>query len=246
LDGPWTALCVCEVYESSSAHTAGSTATAAGVSRGEREITPTADRQPRQSRVCVRCESAHVHEDQETVFTNPYHLSSVFVTKLVIVGRPSCLPSCLLGWCWRVQLWRARGGQPSASPSLACRRPRVDHSELPSNESKRGVNPTHTEPQPDTAGGKYHRGETAQGGTHHTGKPIRQHPPHRESSRRGSRCNDLAEVVERSSDFRVKQTAPPTASSCSHRAAEILYYSVIYIYIYIYIIYIYIYIYIYI
>jgi len=66
-----------------------------------------------------------------------------------VVGRPSCLPSCLLGWCWRVQLWRTRGGQTSASPSLACRRPRADHSKLPLNESKRGVNPTYTEPQPD-------------------------------------------------------------------------------------------------
>ena len=73
--------------------------------------------------------------------------------KTSVVGRPSCLPSCLLGWCWRVQLWRARGGQAVASPSLACRRPRAQQV-VPSNESKRGVNPTHTEPQPDTAGGK--------------------------------------------------------------------------------------------
>ena len=90
------------------------------------------------------------------------------------------------------------------------------------------------------------QGGNTTGGKQHMEKPIRQHTPHRESSRRGSRCNDLAEVVERSSDFRVKQTAPPTASSCSHRAVEILYYSVIYIYIYVYMyIYIYIYIYIY-
>jgi len=88
-----------------------------------------------------------------------------------VVGRPSCLPSCLLGWCWSVQLWRTRGGQTSASPSLACRRPRADYSKLPSNESKRGVNPTHTEPQPDTAGGKHHRGETAQGGNSTRGNP---------------------------------------------------------------------------
>ena len=66
-----------------------------------------------------------------------------------------------------MQLWRTRDGQTSVSvsvsPSLACRRPRADHSKLPSIESKRGVNPTHTEPQPDTARGKHHRGETAQG-----------------------------------------------------------------------------------
>ena len=31
-----------------------------------------------------------------------------------------------------MQLWRTRGGQTSASPSLACRRPRADHSKLPS------------------------------------------------------------------------------------------------------------------
>jgi len=36
----------------------------------------------------------------------------------------------------------------------------------PSNENKRGVNPTHTEPQPDTAGGKDHKGGTAHGETH--------------------------------------------------------------------------------
>ena len=76
-----------------------------------------------------------------------------------------------------MQLWRTRGGQTSASPSLACRRPRDDHSKLPSNESKRGVNPTHTEPQPDTAGGnttggKQHRGETAHGETHPPTKSI--------------------------------------------------------------------------
>jgi len=70
-----------------------------------------------------------------------------------------------------VQLWRTRGGQTSASPSLACRRPRADHFKLPSNESKRGVNPTHTEPQPDTAGGVQHRGETAQGGNSTRGNP---------------------------------------------------------------------------
>jgi len=119
-------------------------------------------------------------------------------------GRRACRRVCwLLGWCWRVQLWRTRGGQTSASPSLACRRPRADHSKLPSNESKRGVNPTHTEPQPDTAGGNTPKGGNSTGGKQHTGKPTLQHTPHRESSRRGSRCNDLAEVVERSSDFRV-------------------------------------------
>jgi len=101
-------------------------------------------------------------------------------TYLNVVGRPSCLPSCLLGLCWRVQLWRARGGQTSASPSLACRRPRADQQEVSSNESKRGVNPTHTEPQPETARGKHHRGEIPQGGNstggkQHTGKPTRQH-----------------------------------------------------------------------
>jgi len=58
-----------------------------------------------------------------------------------------------------------------ASPSLACRRPRADHSKLPSNESKRGVNPTRTEPQPDTAEGKHHRGEIAQGGNSTRGNP---------------------------------------------------------------------------
>jgi len=99
--------------------------------------------------------------------------------KRFVVGRPSCLPSCRLGWCWSVQLWRARDGQTSASPSLACRRPRADQRKVPSNESKRGVKPTHTEPQPDTAGGKHHRGETAQGGNstggkQHTRKPTRQ------------------------------------------------------------------------
>ena len=94
-----------------------------------------------------------------------------------VVGRPACLPSCLLGWCWRVQLWRTRGGQTSASPSLACRRPRADHSKLPSTKSKRGVNPTHTEPQPDTAGGKHHRGETVQGGNSTRGNPpANTHP----------------------------------------------------------------------
>jgi len=82
-----------------------------------------------------------------------------------VVGRPSCLPSCLLGWCWIVQLWRACSGQAAASPSLACRRPRAQQMS-PSNESKRGVNPTHTEPQPDTAGGKHYREETAHGETH--------------------------------------------------------------------------------
>jgi len=58
-----------------------------------------------------------------------------------------------------------RGGQAAASLSLVCRRPRAQQV-VPSNESKRGVNPTHTEPQPDTAGGKHHRGETAHGETH--------------------------------------------------------------------------------
>jgi len=97
------------------------------------------------------------------MYDSPTQLTFVCFTP--VVGRPSCLPSCRLGWCWRVQLWRARGGQAAASPSLACRRPRAQQLS-PSNESKRGVNPTHTEPQPDTAGGKHHRGETAHGEIH--------------------------------------------------------------------------------
>jgi len=36
--------------------------------------------------------------------------------------------------------------------------------------SSRGVKPTHTEPQPDTAGGEHYKG-----GNQHTRKPTRQH-----------------------------------------------------------------------
>jgi len=84
-----------------------------------------------------------------------------------------------------VQLWRARGGQTSASPSLACRRSRAQQ-KVPSNESKRGVNPTHTEPQPDTAGGKQHRGETAQGGNSTRGNPPANRGQPQRMSRRST------------------------------------------------------------
>jgi len=56
-----------------------------------------------------------------------------------------------------------------------------------------------------TAGGhspRTPRGETPQGGKHHTGKPTRQHAPRRESSKRGPRRNV---AVERSPDSRVKK-----------------------------------------
>jgi len=70
---------------------------------------------------------------------------------------------------------------------------------------------------------KHRGGENNTGGNSPQGNPTRQHPPHRESStRRGPRCK-TGRGGRRSSDFRVKQRAPPTAGSCSHRVAEKLY-----------------------
>ena len=68
---------------------------------------------------------------------------------------------------------------------------------------------------PNTAGGKHHTG-----GNSPQGNPTRQHPPHRKSS---TRREPRGRGGRRSSDFRVKQMAPPTAGSCSHRVAEKLY-----------------------
>ena len=77
-----------------------------------------------------------------------------------------------------------------------------------------------------TGGGaapKHRRGKQRKGGNRPQGNPTRQHPPHRESStRRGPRCK-IGRGGRRSSYFGVKQRAPPTAGSCSHRVAEKLY-----------------------
>ena len=90
---------------------------------------------------------------------------------MLSAGRRACAPSCLLGWCWRVQLWRTRSGQTHLPARVWRADARGLINWLLSNESKRGVNPTHTEPQPDTAGGKHHRGETAHGGNSTRGNP---------------------------------------------------------------------------
>ena len=77
--------------------------------------------------------------------------------------------------------------------------------------NQRGAAPKHR-------GGKHHKG-----GNRPQGNPTRQHTPHRESStRRGPRCK-IGRGGRRSSDFCVKQRAPPTAGSCSHRVTEKLY-----------------------
>jgi len=93
-----------------------------------------------------------------------------------VVGRPSCMPSCLLGWCWRVQLWRARGGQTSA-PARVWRADarglisrwshRHPHRMKASAGSTRPTqSPSQTPQGGNTTGGKQHRGETAHGETH--------------------------------------------------------------------------------
>ena len=70
---------------------------------------------------------------------------------------------------------------------------------------------------------KHRRGKHHTGGNSPQGNPTRQHTPHRESSTsRGPRCK-IGRGGRRSSDFRVKQRALPTAGSCSHRVAEKLY-----------------------
>jgi len=87
-------------------------------------------------------------------------------------GRRACRRVC----------WGGAGecscGAPAAARRLPARVWRADARGLISrgfHHSKRGVNPTHTEPQPETAGGEHHRGRNSTGRKQNTGKPTRQH-----------------------------------------------------------------------
>ena len=100
---------------------------------------------------------------------------------MLSAGRRACRRVC----------WGGAGecscGAPAAARRLPARVWRADTRGLISRGSHRmkasagstrptqspsRVNPTHTEPQPDTAGGKQHRGETAHGETHPPTAPI--------------------------------------------------------------------------
>jgi len=131
-------------------------------------------------------------------------------------GAVSCNKSSNSSSETRVETWvracRRPGGRPGAGTPES--REHIRQRKLCSNARQknwRGAAPKHR-------GGKHHTG-----GNSPQGNPTRQHTPHRESStRRGPRCK-IGRGGRRSSDFRVKQRAPLTAGSCSHRVAKKLY-----------------------
>jgi len=110
----------------------------------------------------------------------------------------------------RPRCWRP-GGRPGTGMPETSRHRDMRASSNARQRNRRGAAPKH-------CGGKQHKG-----GNRPQGNPTRQPPPHRKSStRRGPRCK-IGRGGRRSSDFCVKQRAPPTAGPCSHRVAEKLY-----------------------